>query len=254
MTGSRILPTLLLTAGLAFAGEPGMVLIPAGEFQMGRTNTTSDDTAGMRPLALRDDRPIHAVELDAYYLDAHELSQAEYAKFVTATNRTPPYHWLDGDVPEGKENYAVHNVDWDDANSYCEWAGKRLPTEAEWERAARGGLDGKDYPWGDESPNKKARFNTPEGPGPVGKFKQNEFGLYDIVGGVTEWCSDWFERAYYETSPAENPQGAGSGMYKSVRGGSWSSGPRRITVFFRNWVRPNQKSPNIGFRCAKDSE
>ncbi len=250
----RVLSALIVLAGVALAGDSGMVLIPAGEFEMGRTKSTDDDTTGMRPKALLDDRPVHTVYLDSYYLDVNEVSQADYERFVAAAGRTPPYHWPQGSMPEGKADIAIHNVDWEDATAYCDWAGKRLPTEAEWERAARGGLDAMDYPWGDDKPTDRARFNTPRGPGPAGKFRQNDLGLYDIVGGVAEWCSDWFERTYYETSPPKNPSGPASGMYKVIRGGSWSSGPRRITVFFRNWVRPNQKTPNLGLRCAKDAD
>ena len=230
-----------------------MVLVPAGEFTMGRTKVTDDDSTGMRPLALRDDRPAHTVFLDAHYIDAYEVTQEQYESFVEAAGRHPPYHWLEVSAPDGKGNHPVHNVDWEDAKTYCEWQDKRLPTEAEWEQAARGGLEGKDYPWGDDSPTKdQARYNTPTGPGPVGRFKPNALSVYDMAGGVAEWCSDWFERTYYETSPPKNPQGPPEGMYKVIRGGSWSDGPRRITVFFRNWVRPNQSTPNIGFRCVRD--
>jgi len=248
--------SLLLRADELNAIDPPehMALVPAGEFAMGRTKLTEDDKTGMRPLALRDDRPTHKVSLDAYYIDAHEVTQARYASFVESTGRRPPYHWLDGSHPEGKEEFPVHNVDWNDARAFCEWSGKRLPTEAEWERAARGGLDGKDYPWGDDAPTPRfARYNTPAGPGPVGRFEPNALGLHDMAGGVSEWCSDWFERTYYQSSPSENPRGPADGMHKMIRGGSWSDGPRRITVFFRNWVRPNQRTPNIGFRCVQDA-
>ena len=231
-----------------------MALIPAGEFTMGRTKETSDDASGMRPLILRDDRPPHSVRLDAYYMDRHEATHAEYAEFVKSTGRRPPYHWLDGEMPSDAADSAIYNVDWNDASSYCEWAGKRLPTEAEWERAARGGLEGADYPWGDDKAlPEKARHATGDGPGPVEQHPPNAFGLYDMAGNVSEWCSDWFERTYYERSPAENPQGPGDGIYRIIRGGAWSDGPRRITVFFRNWVRPNQRTPNLGFRCVKDA-
>ena len=251
---------IALAAPLAWADElpaatppDGMVLIPAGEFTMGRAKTTQDDKTGMRPLVLRDDRPAHVVFLDAYYVDTHEVTQGQYERFVEATGRRTPYHWPAGSAPDGKRDHPVHNVDWDDAKGYCDWRGKRLPTEAEWERAARGGLEGKDYPWGDDSPTRdQARYNTPAGPGPVGSFLPNAFGVHDVAGGVSEWCSDWFDRIYYETSPSKNPQGPDDGMYRVIRGGSWSDGPRRITVFFRNWVRPNQRTPNIGFRCVKD--
>ncbi len=232
-----------------------MALIPAGELSMGRHRTTSDDREGMRPLALRDDRPVHTVHIDGFYLDIDEATHADYAAFVEASGHTPPRHWLGGAMPKEKKDLPIYNVDWNDASAYCAWAGKRLPTEAEWEKAARGGLEGLDYPWGDDKPSEDlALFNTPEGPGPAGKRKPNAYGLRDMAGGVAEWCSDWFERTYYERSPARNPRGPETGMYKIIRGGSWSSGPRRITVFFRNWVRPNQKTPNVGFRCARDAQ
>ena len=230
-----------------------MALIPVGEFTMGRSKTTPDDETGMRPLILRDDRPTHIVQLDAFYLDRREVTHAEYATFLEETGRDTPYHWLDGSLPEGQEEFPIYNVDWADASAFCAWAGKRLPTEAEWERAARGGLEGADYPWGDEKATPdRAHYGTDAGPGPVGGLEPNAFGLHDMAGGVAEWTSDWFERTYYESSPAKNPQGPAEGQYKVIRGGAWSDGPRRVTVFFRNWVRPNQTTPNLGFRCAKD--
>jgi formylglycine-generating enzyme required for sulfatase activity len=241
-----------LLACLCLQAAEKMATVPAGEFTMGRTRETSDDKTNMRPLILRDDRPPHEVYLDEFRMDAHEVTQAEYAAFVKATKHRAPYHWLGGTVPAGAEALPVHNVDWRDADAYCRWAGKRLPTEAEWEKAARGGLDGQDYPWGgDKITPADARFNVADGPAPAGQFKPNAYGLYDMAGNVAEWVNDWFERAYYEQSPPKNPAGPQSGKYKMVRGGAWSDGPRRLTVFFRNWVRPNQTTPNIGFRCAK---
>ena len=248
----------LMLAGVAAADEIAkapaeMVLVPGGPFTMGRTELTSDDETGMRPLILRDDRPPHEVALDAFRMDAREVTHAEYEKFLQATGRQAPYHWLEGEMPAEKASFPIYNVDWEDARAYCEWADKRLPTEAEWEKAARGGIDGKSYPWGDEKPSReRARFNSAEGPGPVGAHPPNAFGLYDMAGGVSEWTADWFERTYYENSPSENPAGPAEGMYKIIRGGAWSDGPARITVFFRNWVRPNQRTPNIGFRCVED--
>jgi formylglycine-generating enzyme required for sulfatase activity len=233
---------------------PGMVLVPAGEFTMGRTRSTPDDETGMRPLALRDDRPAHPVELDAFHIDAKEVTHAAYAEFVTATGRPAPRHWLGGKIPPDMSEVPIYNVDLNDANAYCGWAGKRLPFEAEWEKAARGGQDGLDFPWGDDKPSEAlARFNTPLGPTATGKRKPNPYGIYDMAGSVAEWCGDWFERTYYETSPRKNPTGPESGLYKVIRGGAWSDGPNRITVFFRNWVRPNQKTPNIGFRCVSNA-
>ena len=239
---------LVFLSALAFA-EEGMVLIPAGEFTMGRTKLTSDDKTTMRPQVLLDDRPDHKVQISAFWLDKTEVTHAAYEKFLSATSRKPPYHWARkpaGEVP-------IYNVDWDDANSYCAWVGKRLPTEAEWERAARGGLDSVSYPWGDKADPKAALYNVQTGAGPVAKHPPNAFGVYDMAGSVSEWTADWFEREYYAKSPHENPKGPDTGMYKVIRGGAWSDSAARITVFFRNWVRPNQRTPNLGFRCAKDS-
>ena len=232
----------------------GMVLVPAGEFTMGRTFSTTDDETGMRPLVLRDDLPAHKVALEAYWMDITEATQEEYAEFVAATGHRAPYHWLGGEMPGHAAKHPVHNVDWDDARSYCEWRGKRLPTEAEWERAARGGAEGERYPWGDGKPNRdKARYATQLGPSAVAQHPPNEFGLHDMAGGVAEWCQDWFDRTYYSVSPPAGPRGPDDGTYKIIRGGAWSDGPNRITVFFRNWVRPNQRTPNLGFRCVKDA-
>lgn len=228
-----------------------MALIPAGEFAMGRTKSTADDQTNMRPHVLLDDRPVHTVALDAFYLDTHEVTNARYAAFVRTTGHPSPYHWVGGNVPKGEEHHPVFNVTWEDANAYCAWAGKRLPTEAEWERAARGGLDRSDYPWGDRADAKAARYGASQ-PGPAGAFAPNAFGLYDMAGSASEWCQDWFERLYYQGSPRRNPKGPESGAHKVIRGGAWSDTQFRVTVFFRNWVRPNQRTPNIGFRCAAD--
>jgi formylglycine-generating enzyme required for sulfatase activity len=228
-----------------------MVTIPAGEFTMGRTRETSDDKTNMRPMILRDDRPAHKVFLDGFSIDTHEVTHAQYEDFIKATGHRAPYHWLGGKLPEGKGQLPIYNVDWQDASAYCQWSGKRLPTEAEWEKAARGGLEAQDYPHGDKITLAEARYNMSDGPGPVGRFKPNAFGVFDMAGNVSEWVNDWFDRTYYETSPPKNPGGPETGRYKMVRGGAWSDGPRRVTVFFRNWVRPNQTTPNIGFRCAK---
>lgn len=240
----------LMAADALPASGDGMVLVPAGEFTMGRTRLTPDDKTTMRPRVLLDDRPARKVALDAFYLDKTEVTHGAYAKFLAATSRRPPYHWPQrpaNDIP-------IYNVDWEDASAYCAWAGKRLPTEAEWERAARGGLEEVSYPWGDKADPKLARYNVSTGPGPVARFPPNAFGLYDMAGSISEWTNDWFEREYYSKAPAANPKGPETGVYKVIRGGAWSDSPARITTFFRNWVRPNQRTPNIGFRCAKSAQ
>lgn len=229
------------------------VLIPAGSFEMGRHKLTADDKTKMRPQVLLDDRPVHTVQISAFRLDTHEVTHAQYAEFIKATKRAAPYHWSKGEVPAGLAQVAAYNVTWEDARAYCEHRSGRLPTEAEWERAARGGKAAQAYPWGDKFEAKLARAAASM-PGEPGKFPPNDFGLYDMAGGMSEWTADWFEREYYAQSPAENPTGPATGLYKVIRGGAWSDSPARVTVFFRNWVRPSMRQPNIGFRCAYAAE
>lgn len=244
---------MMVLVWVALLASDGMVQVPAGEFTMGRTKSTRDDSTKMRPQVLLDDRPAHKVWVDAFEMDAREVTNARYAKFVAATGRKTPYHWVGGKVPEGQESYPIYNVDWADADAFCKWDGKRLPTEAEWERAARGGLEGMDYPWGDGIKSAQALFNVQTGPGPVGQFAPNAFGLFDMAGGVSEWCSDWWDHDYYGRGENKSPKGPAQGLYKIMRGGAWSDSPKRVTVFFRNWAAPEQKTPNVGFRCAANA-
>jgi len=191
-----------------------MVLIPAGEFQMG--SNESDD-----------EKPIHTVYLDAFYIDKYEVTNAQYKKFMDAKGYKAPGYW--NDPKYNAPNHPVVGVTWNDAKAYADWAGKRLPTEAEWEKAARGGVTGKKYVWGDEwpPPNKAGNFDnsiTKDGytyTAPVGSFKPNGYGLYDMAGNVWEWCADWYDNNYYFTSTKSNPAGPSSGTYHVCRGGSW---------------------------------
>src|SRR5262245_60746922 len=154
---------------LATAGANDMVTIPAGEFTMGRTRLTPDDKTNMRPHVLLDDRPARKVHMPSFQIDVTEVTNTRYAAFIKATNHRTPHHWVNGAIPAGAAEHPVYNVSWDDAKSYCEWSGRRLPSEAEWERAARGGLEAKDYPNGDEITAKEARFNSSNGPAAAGK-------------------------------------------------------------------------------------
>jgi len=247
----RLTVILLSMAAFAASQPDEMVSIPAGTFTMGRTKLTADDNTKMRPHVLLDDRPARKITMHAFRIDKYEVTNAKYAAFVKATRHPAPYHWKNGSFPEAAAQVPVYNVSWNDANAFCQWAGKRLPSEAEWERAARGGKDALDYPDDDKVDSKQARFDSLSGPVPVGAYAPNSFGLFDMAGNIAEWTADWFDGEYYSRHQDEDPKGPSAGEYKVIRGGAWSDPAKRITVFFRNWVRPVQRTPNIGFRCAQ---
>jgi formylglycine-generating enzyme required for sulfatase activity len=249
----RVFVPLCLCVSLLGQGQApaGMALIPAGEFWMGRTHTASLEQAIILERDRRDDQPAHKTFVDAFYLDTHEVSNTDYARFVEATKAAKPWYWPAGKVAKGEEKLPVHDVNWAEANAYCKWAGKRLPTEAEWERAARGGLDRKRYPWGDEAARGRAHTGSPTGPTAIGSFAANPFGLHDMAGNVWEWTSDWYERDFYSVTPERNPTGPAKGDYKVIRGGGWTEGVQMNS--FRNYADPELRTSIIGFRCAKST-
>lgn len=225
-----------------------MVEIPEGTFGMG-----SDGGQ-----ALEDERPKHHVWLPGFFMDLHEVTTAQYAAFLAATHRLAPWQWnmvdlsLHGDRP-------VIGVDWADADAYCRWKGKRLPTEAEWEKSARG-TDGRLYPWGNQVPNKElanvalgARFSYSQVLVPVQSYEpgKSPYGLYHMAGNVWEWVQDWYAASYYEISPERNPQGPDSGQFKVLRGGSWSDLPKYLLTYGRFKLPPETRNSYTGFRCAK---
>lgn len=247
-----------------------MVLIPAGEFWMGRFHMWLLDELGMHLRLRLDDQPAHLVRLDDYFIDKNEVTNEDYARFLQATGHRKPFHWVKGEYSEGEEKYPVYNVSWDDAEAYCKWIGKRLPTEAEWEKAARGGRERTMFPWGDElTPGgargrgvnegiegdalaKRARYGAPNGPTKVGSYAPNGYGLHDMIGNVAEWVADWYNRTYYSVTPDSNPEGPQSGLYRVSRGAGWSVSDERIlAASYRNYVNPEHRSNAIGFRCAK---
>ena len=228
--------------------EAPMAPIPAGEFWMGVDGT----------IGLDDERPRHKVWLDAYVMDRYEVTTSRYAAFLTASGRAAPWLWdsvnlqLHGDRP-------VIGVDWEDAEAYCRWAGKRLPTEAEWEKAARG-TDERRYPWGNATPTADfanhalgARFSYSQVLTPVGRYEKGKspFGLYDLAGNVWEWVHDWYGAAYYEQSPERNSIGPDEGQFKVLRGGSWSDLPKYLLTYGRFKLPPTTRNSYTGFRCAK---
>jgi formylglycine-generating enzyme required for sulfatase activity len=225
---------------------PPMVLVPAGEFTMGTNDWVFTE------------RPVHRVYLDAFKIDKYKITTSQYAKFLKATGRNQPYKW-DEVILERDGDRPVVGVDWHDADAYCRWEGKRLPTEAEWEKAARG-TDQRLYPWGNEKPTSRhANFAkddwqgyetlAPEGSLAAGK---SPYGIYDLAGNAWEWVADWMEPSYYEISPNRNPAGPSTGQTKVVRGGSWSDDPATIRSTARFGSDPAKKDNETGLRCAQD--
>jgi formylglycine-generating enzyme required for sulfatase activity len=244
-----------------------MILIPAGEFLRG----TSD--ADILEMTLRfgwqsewfdDEKPQRKIYLDAYYIAETPVTNEEYKKFVDATGRDVPYTWDKNwhTFPTGKDKHPVVGVTWDDANAYARWAGGRLPTEAEWEKAARGPSpssgDGRRYPWGNEFD--ATRCNSYESKihdtTPVGKYSprgDSPYGVQDMAGNVWEWCTDWYDAAYYKNSPARNPKNETVGSYRVLRGGSWSYNYDVARGASRDGASPGYCSFNVGFRVVVSS-
>jgi formylglycine-generating enzyme required for sulfatase activity len=260
-----------------------MVYVPVGEFLMG--STTADGVAA------NDEKPRHTVYLDAYWIDRTEVTNARYVQFLNALDGHPGTcgelgcietkleekhsHILcqggryevagdyilcqDGryEVEPGFEDHPVTEVTWYGAQAYCRWAGARLPTEAEWEKAARG-VDGRPYPWGDAAPGcDRAQHGAcsgatvPVGARPAGA---SPYGALDMAGNVWEWVADWYDPAYYRSSPVGNPQGPASGKDKVFRGGSWGYLPKFIRTTDRAGNSPTYAGFNLGFRCASAQE
>ena len=242
---------------------PGsMILIPEGEFIMGNNDGPKNE------------RPEHTIWLDAYYIDRFEVTMAEYQKLLDDDySIEPPPLWDDGAAMSEASDRPAVGVRWPDAEKYCASVGKRLPTEAEWEKAARG-TDGRRYPWGHMQPFVDiARYNqgvtgwvsytltlAPVTSGVSGMSirhglktgGKSPYGLYHMSGNAAEWVADWYDRYYYEDSPEKNPTGPEEGDRKVLRGGSWEDEPRNIRVTSRATAESGFSDLTIGFRCAKD--
>jgi formylglycine-generating enzyme required for sulfatase activity len=224
-------------------GAPAAV-IPTGTFIMG------DD----------EESPRREIFVDAFYLDRYEVTVARYAAFMKDTgNVKPPDEWETVDLKNGGD-LPVVGVNWQDASGYCHWAGKRLPTEAEWEKAARGN-DERKYPWGNDPPTaERARYGKPyenpvyrDGVARVGSHANDRspFGIFDLAGNVTEWVADWFSESFPE-GDVRNPKGPDSGSGKVLRGASWYEPAERLGVTKRWHANPSSRNEGIGFRCARD--
>lgn len=251
---------ILIWVGRIEAAE--MVLIPAGPFKMGSADGEPNEG------------PVHTVWLDSFYLDRFPVTNAEYAEFLNlfGNQKEEGEKWLDTDHPfswwlckitrkngrfvprKGYERHPVVKVSWYGARAYARWLGKRLPTEAEWEKAARGGIEGATYVFGNSLTPAQANVSGFHKTTPVGSYPVNGYGLADMVAQVWQWCSDWYDPDYYPRSPASNPKGPENGTLKALRGGSW---------FHKDsWRVAARASDNplswsfcfcTGFRCAKDA-
>ncbi len=274
---------MLVCVGILGCGP--MVRIEGGEFTMGTDN------------GFPFEGPAHRVVLDSFYLDEHEVTNRQYALFADATGyRTESEKlgwsgvfdpqqkgWTKGDGADWRHphgpgsshlamaDHPVVHLSWSDAQKYCGWRGARLPTEAEFEFAARGGLEGAKYAWGDElTPKGAHRANLWQGAfprqdrtldgygshGPVKQFPPNGYGLYDMTGNVWEWVQDWYSPAYFASAPLRNPQGPRRGTQKVQRGGSWLCSEnycQGYRVAARMMTEPDSGLNNLGFRCAADA-
>ena len=273
-TDDKPYPTLPTDPPVEEKSPEGMVLIPAGHFQMGSNDADAQN----------DEQPVHIVHLDAFYMDEYEVTNAQFKAFVDANPHWQKdniedrfrdaawgvylAHWTGTDYPAGKADHPVGHVSWYAAMAYAEWAGKRLPTEAEWEYAARGGLAGKKYPWGDKITVADANHRELVGDTtPVGQYPANGYGLYDMAGNVWEWCLDAYDFDFYVVSrDSRNPiSGARTIQWildnftsiptnssRVLRGGSWSNVAQFLRVASRTWAAPTGAYGSFGFRCVKD--
>lgn len=278
--GDRDFPRTQGSATLS-ASQPTELLnqseveIPGGGFVMGSDTGRNDES------------PQHFVYLDAFRIDRNEVTNVQYRAYIRAEGRGSPQHWTEGDYPAAQEDYPVVGVGWDDANSYCAWAGKRLPTEAEWEKACRG-VDGRIYPWGDNWDPGRANVDlsgpttqgdqgsanwdtawqllrvTPANPGtsglrPVGAYVDgaSPYGVMDMTGNASEWVADWYNWTGYERMPSSNPYSSGPPWNRSIRGSAWrdpAGNPDWVITMSRCSARSSSHSdddPRVGFRCAR---
>jgi formylglycine-generating enzyme required for sulfatase activity len=278
------MPTAFAAGVASTTSRPLMVHIPGGSFAMGSVGELAEPFEG----------PVHTVAVKSFWMDTTDVTVTQFAKFVAATgykSEAEKFGWSsvfsianhgwvrvdgadwrhpDGPRSQAKPNNPVNHVSWNDAQAYAKWIGHRLPTEAEWEYAARGGLAGKTYSWGDElTPGGKQmanwwQGNFPaqntakdgfEGIAPVASFPPNGYGLYDMTGNVWEWVADWFGGNYYAHSPAVNPHGPETGNQRVTRGGSYLCSTNfcaNYRVSGRSSATPDSTLSNVGFRTVKD--
>jgi formylglycine-generating enzyme required for sulfatase activity len=259
---------------MTLATTPNLARIPAGDFLMGAADFEQDE------------RPVHRVFVSEFFIGRFAVTQDEYARFVRATGYPPPsirglplvtmggrdamfrelaapYVWEDGNPPTAHGSHPVVLTRYEDALAYCRWLSEalgrvvRLPTEAEWEKAARGGLEGQRYPWGDDIESVRCNYLTDpavkreRGTRPTGTYSPNAYGLYDMSGNVWEWVSDWYHADYYGLADARDPLGPATGSMRILRGGSWvNDDVSMLRCAYRHKVPPDTYAHSIGFRIV----
>ena len=228
--------------------EPRCALIPSGEYLMGCDAGRDEE------------KPVHRVYVDAFEMAVYQVRNRDFALFLAATGHPAPADWNASDF--NHPDQPVVAVSWFEAVKYCDWlterAGRsyRLPTEAEWERASRGGREGSLYPWGDEPPQDRPEYlrrwgGEVRGPLPVGQGGSNAFGIYDLCENVHEWCADWFQADYYSVSPERNPPGPPAGERRASRGGAWRHHVKVSRCAARSSIPPHFQYADYGFRVAR---
>jgi iron(II)-dependent oxidoreductase len=235
------------TSSPPLAAQPSLLRIPEGWFVMGH------------PQGFDSERPPHRVWVDAFFLAPCQVTNAEYSLYLAAAQAAPPPFFFEPAFSDPQQ--PVVGVSWFEAVAYCEWLARahgrhyRLPTEAEWERAARGGREGALFPWGDDPPQSRPRYQERwrTGPERVGASAPNAFGLHEMCENVHEWCSDWFAPDYYAHSPARGPRGAESGTRRASRGGSWRHHVKASCCHTRSSIPPAFQYADYGFRVAADA-
>ena len=281
------LACFLSSSGIAVSDDSAtpedMVMIPGGHFLMGVDKEVNVDTEKMSKrqklrylvsrAAFHDEGPAHNVIIDAFFIDQYEVSNKHYGEFLKASGHAAPAYW--DDHRRNKPKQPVSGVNWNDANAYCSWSNKRLPTEAEWEKAARG-PEGFKYPWGNEYDASKGNYGRKqEITANVDAFPQGKspYGVYNMSGNVFEWVADWYDPNYYKTTKQIlNPAGPQAGVFLSdtgtyvdriavgkkrvIRGGSWYAPVESVTTTHRFWNDPmnNSYGVGLGFRCARSIE
>jgi iron(II)-dependent oxidoreductase len=244
-----------------------MVLVPAGPFLMGSDKKIDRN-------AYKTEMPQRTVYLDSYEIDKYEVTALHYLKFVLATGRLPQLDWRydGGNFQESMANHPIMHVTWSDADAYCRWAGKRLPTEAEWEKAERG-EDGRIFPWGNQMAGlTRANYGRTGLSGPVrdrperlllyppiisvDKYDNaaSPYGVRQMAGNVAEWVADWYDKDYYQRAPDRNPKGPETGANRAFRGGGWIDSTPTVRVAQRNGAPPETKMNWLGFRCARSEK